>query len=85
MESRAAFKTVSDEFLRGTAVNSVDTGSIPTPVTSQDTQAHVRLGAERNTARGIKEAVVITGITGGELAPATDATSVDHYKTFGEI
>ena len=85
MESRAAFKTVSDEFLRGTSANSVDTGHIPTPITSQTTSGPANRGLETNTARGIKEAVVITGITGGELAPATDATIVDHYKTFGEI
>ena len=85
MESRAAFKTVADEFLRGTSVNSVDTGHIPTPVTSQDTKAHVRLGAETNTARGIKEAPMITGITPVTYAPYSDTPVADHYKTFGEI
>ena len=37
MESRASFPTVSAEFLRGTSANSIDTGHIPTPVTSQET------------------------------------------------
>ena len=85
MESRAAFKTVSDEFLRGTSVNSVDTGHIPTPITSQTTSGPANRGIETNTARGVKEAPTLIGITPVEHAPLADAPPVDYFRTHGEI
>lgn len=83
MESRAQFKTVSEEFLRSTAANSVDTGSIPTPVTSTETTGPANRGVEMNTARGVKEAPVIAGITPVTYGANTDAPVRDPYKTYG--
>jgi hypothetical protein len=39
---------------------------------------------ERNTARGVKEAVVLQGITPVEYAAPTDAPVVDRFRTYGE-
>jgi len=84
MESRFQFSTIADEHLRSTAANSIDTGSIPTPVTSQNTNGSANRGIEQNTARGVKEAPVITGITHIEYAPATDAPVVNPFKVHGD-
>jgi hypothetical protein len=54
-------------------------------VTSTTTSGPANRGVEANTASGIKEAPVITGITPVTYAPYSDATVADHYKTFGEI
>lgn len=83
MESRAQFKTVSEEFLRGATANSVDTGSIPTPITSTETTGPANRGIETNTARGVKEAPVVTGITPVTYGENTDAPVRDPYKTYG--
>ena len=83
MESRAAFKQISEYDLRSTAPNTIDTGIIPTPVTSQTTNGPTLRGVEMNTARGVKQAPVITGITPVEYAPATDAPHVDGFKVHG--
>jgi len=85
MESRAAFKQVSEYDLRSTAPNMIDTGIIPTPVTSQTTNGPTLRGVETNTARGVKEAVVLEDIIKLEHAPATDAPPVEGFKTYGEI
>ena len=42
-------------------------------------------GMERNTARGVKEAVVLKDIIKLEYAPATDAPPVEGFKTYGEL
>ena len=83
MESRASFPTVSAEFLRGTSANSIDTGHIPTPVTSQETHGPQNRGIETNTARGVKEAPVIQGITHIEYGAASDQPIVEGFKTHG--
>ena len=46
MESRAAFKQISEYDLRSTAPNTIDTGIIPTPVTSQTTNGPANRGVE---------------------------------------
>lgn len=84
MESRASFKTVGDEFLRSTAANNIDTGSIPTPVTSQTTSGPSNRGIEANTGRDGWQTPVITGITEIVYAPSTIQPVVDHFKTYGE-
>ena len=83
MESRAGFKQVSEYDLRSTAPNTVDTGIIPTPVTSQTTNGPANRGMETNTARGVKQAVVLTGITPVEYATSTDAPPVEGFKVHG--
>jgi len=85
MESRAAFKQISEYDLRSTAPNTIDTGIIPTPVTSQTTNGPTLRGVEMNTARGVKAPMVVTGITPVEYAPATDAPPVEGFKTYGDI
>ena len=76
MESRAAFPTVATEFLRGTMDNTAATGG------NQGGEAN--RGIERNTNRGVKEAVVLKDIIKLEYAPATDAPPVEGFKTYGE-
>jgi len=83
--SRAGFPVVATEFLRGGSANSIDTGHIPTPVTSTETSGPTHRGVEGNTARGVKQAPVIIGITPVEHAPASDAPIVDPFKTYGEF
>ena len=82
MESRAGFKTLTEQELRNPTGS--DTGIIPTPVTSQVTSGATLKGVEQNTARGVKEAPVITGITMLDYAPASDAPHVDKFKVHGE-
>ena len=76
MESRSAFPTVSTDLLRGTMDNTAATGG------NQGGEAN--RGMERNTARGVKEAVVLKDIIKLEYAPATDAPPVEGFKTYGE-
>ena len=76
MESRSAFPTVSTDLLRGTMDNTSATGG------NQGGEAN--RGMERNTARGVKEAVVLKDIIKLEYAPATDAPPVEGFKTYGE-
>jgi hypothetical protein len=83
MESRKGTE-VSAEFLRGATANSVDTGFIPTNVTGQTTNGPTLRGVEMNTARGVKGAPVITGITHLDYAANTDAPEVVPFKTYGE-
>jgi hypothetical protein len=77
MESRAAFPTVNMELFRGT----VD----PTTTTGTGLGGETLKGMERNTARGVKEAVVLKDIIKLEHAPATDAPPVEGFKTYGEL
>lgn len=83
--SRGAFPVVGAEYMRSTTANSFDTGSIPTPVTSTETSGPVNRGVEMNTARGVKEAPVITGITHLEYGSSADAPIVDSFKTHGAL
>ena len=85
MESRASFKEVGSEFLRGTTANSIDTGYITPAVTSTTTNGPANRGVETNTARGVKGTPVIGGITPVEHAPSTDAPEVTGYKTYGDL
>jgi hypothetical protein len=71
MESRAGFKQISEYDLRSTAANSIDTGIIPTPVTSQVGTNIANRGMEANTGRDGFMAPMITGITEITYAPAT--------------
>ena len=76
MESRSAFPTVSTDLFRGTMDNTAATGGNQGGETNR--------GMERNTARGVKEAVVLKDIIKLEYAPATDAPPVEGFKTYGE-
>lgn len=76
MESRSAFPTVSTDLLRGTMDSTAATGGNQGGETNR--------GMERNTARGVKEAVVLKDIIKLEYAPATDAPPVEGFKTYGE-
>ena len=76
MESRAAFPTVTTDLFRGTMDNTAATGGNQGGETNR--------GMERNTARGVKEAVVLKDIIKLEYAPATDAPPVEGFKTYGE-
>jgi len=51
------------------------------PMGSGQTAQKLR-GVERNTARGVKEAPTMMGITPVEHAPATDAPPVDPFDTY---
>ena len=82
--TRGGFKPISEFDLRSTAPNTIDTGIIPPPVTSTQTSGPRNRGMESNTARGVKQAPVITGITPVEYGPTSDAPIVDHFKTYGE-
>jgi len=77
MESRASFPTVDMESFRGT----MDTTAVERGV---DSKRGMR-GVETNTARGVKEAVVLEDIIKLEYAPATDAPPVEGFKTYGDI
>lgn len=81
--TRGGFTVVSPELLRGYESNTIDTGHIPPPVTSRETKGGNR-GIEQNTARGVKEAPVITGITPVTYGPTSDAPIVDPFKTYGD-
>jgi hypothetical protein len=85
MESRASFPTVSAEFLRGTTANTIDTGFIPTPVTSTETSGPANRGIEANTNRNTGTAPIIGGITNIEYAPYSDAPEVVGYRTHGDL
>ena len=76
MESRAAFPTVTTDLFRGTMDNTAATGGNQGGETNR--------GMERNTARGVKEAVVLKDIIKLEYAPATDAPPVEGFKTYGD-
>lgn len=78
------FPQVGSEFLRGAGANAVDTGHIPPPVTGKETKGGLR-GVERNTARGVKEAVTIQGITEITYGANTDAPEVVKFRTWGEL
>jgi hypothetical protein len=82
MDSRAGFPTVAADHLRGTTANSIDTGFIPTP-TGGVTNGPENRGVEKNTARDVKEAPVITGITRLEYGSAADQPIVEGFKTYG--
>ena len=69
--------TVDMDLFRGTMDPATTTG------TGLNGQAN--RGMEQNTARGVKEAAVITGITKIEYAPATDAPPVEGFKTYGDM
>jgi hypothetical protein len=84
MESRAQFAQVSSEFLHGTLANSIDTGTIPAPVTSQTTNGPANRGVEANTNRQTGSAPLITGVTAIEYGSNSDAPIVDNYKTRGD-
>jgi hypothetical protein len=77
MESRSSFPTVATEFLRGTMDPATTTGT--------GLGGETLKGMERNTARGVKEAVVLKDIIKLEHAPATDAPPVEGFKTYGEL
>jgi len=80
MESRSSFSQVSEEFLRSTAANTVDTGSIPPNVTSQTTSGPANRGIESNTNRGGGEAPTIVGITHIDYAAATIQPEVMPFR-----
>lgn len=81
--TRGKFPQISSYDLRSTASLSIDTGIIPTPVTSQVTKGGMR-GMEANTARGVTlGAPQITGVTPVEYAPSTDQPQVMGFRTYG--
>ena len=81
--SRGGFPQISNYDLRSTASLSVDTGIIPTPVTSKQTSGPRNRGIEKNTARGVKQAPVITGITPVTYGATSDAPPVEGFKVYG--
>jgi hypothetical protein len=85
MESRAAFKQISEYDLRSTAPNTIDTGIIPTPVTSTTTSGPANRGMEANTNRDGFMAPMITGITTIDYAPATIQPEVMPFKVREDI
>ncbi len=85
MQSRASFKTVGDEFLRSTAANTVDTGSIPPNITSTTTSGPANRGIEGNTGRDGFMAPMITGITTIDYAAATIQPEVIPFKVREDI
>jgi len=80
MESRSQFSTIADEHLRSTAANSIDTGSIPTPVTSQNTNGSANRGIEANTSRQVGSAPEILNVTHIEYGASADAPIVEGFK-----
>jgi len=84
MESRAGFKQVSEYDLRSTAPNTIDTGIIPTPVTSTETTGPANRGVEANTNRFVGTAPLVTGITKIEYGSDADAPEVVGFRTYGE-
>ena len=85
MESRAAFKQISEYDLRSTAANSMDTGIIPAPVTSQVTSGPANRGIEANTNRGGHMPPMITGITHIEYGTASLQPEVMPFKVREDI
>jgi hypothetical protein len=85
MESRAAFKPVTEFDLRSTAPNTIDTGIIPPPVTAKDGKGVSNRGVEANTNRDGWVAPVITGMTKIEYAPATIQPEVMPFKVREDI
>jgi hypothetical protein len=76
------FPTVDMKLFRGDAEHN-DTGYIQQAMTAGNPGATRNLrGVERNTARGVKEAPMIMGLTPVEHAPATDAPPVDPFDTY---
>ena len=63
MESRAAFKPITEFDLRSRAANTIDTGIIPPNVTSLGGKGSPNRGIEANTNRDGFMAPMITGIT----------------------
>jgi hypothetical protein len=63
MESRAAFKTITEFDLRSHAANTIDTGIIPPNVTARDSKGMANRGMEANTNRDGFMAPMITGVT----------------------
>jgi len=80
MESRSSFKQISEYDLRSTGANSIDTGIIPTPVTSQVTSGPANRGIEANTNRGGHMAPMITGINQIEYGVASLQPEVMPFK-----
>ena len=72
---------------RGTTVNmDLFRGTMdPTTTTGTGLNGQANRGMERNTARGVKEAVVLKDIIKLEYAPATDAPPVEGFKTYGDM
>jgi hypothetical protein len=80
MESRAAFKQISEYDLRNAAANSIDTGTIPSNVTSMTTNGPANRGVEVNTNRQVGFAPMIVGITPVEYGASMDAPMVEGFK-----
>jgi hypothetical protein len=85
MESRAAFKPISEFDLRSGAANTIDTGIIPPPVTSTTTSGPANRGVEANTNRDGWVAPVITGITKIEYAASTIQPEVIPFRVREDI
>ena len=76
------FPTVDMKLFRGDSQGN-DTGFIQQAMSAGNPGATRNLrGVERNTARGVKEAPTIIGITPVEHAPAKDAPPVDAFDTY---
>jgi hypothetical protein len=85
MQSRAGFPTVAHDLLTGSEDNTIDTGHIPAPVTSQTTNGPVLRGVEANTGLGTKsERPLITGVTNIEYGLNADRPEVVPFRTYGE-
>ena len=73
---------LEEKFLRG-ETQGTDVGYIPTPVTSKETTGPANRGVERNTARGVTEPQVLTGITHIEYGSDSARPEVVSFKTHG--
>jgi hypothetical protein len=69
----SAAKPLEMKYMRGMLANEA---------MSAGTSAQKLRGVERNTARGVKEAPTMMGITAVEYAPAMDAPPVDPFDTY---
>jgi len=85
MESRAAFKPISEFDLRSRAANTIDTGIIPPNVTSTTGKGEAVRGVEANTGRDGFQAPLITGITTIDYAPATIQPDVIPFRVREDI
>jgi len=81
---REQFEQIGTEFTRGLAESS-DHGFIPKAMGYKNPGPTPNLrGVESNTARGVKGAPEIMGITSIEYGSSADAPEVTPFKTYGE-
>jgi hypothetical protein len=85
MESRAAFKPITEFDLRSKAANTIDTGIIPPNATSLGGKGSPNRGMEANTNRDGFMAPMITGITEITYGAATIQPEVMPFRVREDI